>query len=77
MEKLLVKEGCFGGDAPADPDPLEVDEPLLSQLYSASVQGRVVSGPTIADAFCDRLLHNAHRIELHGPSRRQEKKKQN
>ena len=33
--------------------------------------------PTIADAFCDRLLHNAHRIELHGPSRRQEKKKQN
>lgn len=32
--------------------------------------------PTIADAFCDRLLHNAHRIEVHGPSRRQEKKKQ-
>ena len=25
----------------------------------------------------DRLLHNAHRIELHGPSRRQEKTKQN
>jgi DNA replication protein DnaC len=36
-----------------------------------------VGDPTIADAFCDRLLHNAHRIELHGPSRRQEKKKQN
>jgi len=35
-----------------------------------------VGDPTIADAFCDRLLHNAHRIELHGPSRRQEKKKQ-
>ena len=26
--------------------------------------------PTIADAICDRLLHNAHRIVLHGPSRR-------
>jgi DNA replication protein DnaC len=36
-----------------------------------------VGDPTIADAFCDRLLHNAHRIELHGPSRRREKKKQN
>ena len=36
-----------------------------------------VGDPTIADAFCDRLLHNAHRIELNGPSRRQEKKKQN
>ena len=36
-----------------------------------------VGDPTIADAFCDRLLHNAHRIDLHGPSRRQEKKKQN
>jgi len=35
-----------------------------------------VGDPTIADAFCDRLLHNAHRIELHGPSRRQEKTKQ-
>ena len=26
--------------------------------------------PTIADAICDRLLHNAHRIVLQGPSRR-------
>ena len=26
--------------------------------------------PTIADALCDRLLHNAHRIVLQGPSRR-------
>jgi DNA replication protein DnaC len=36
-----------------------------------------MSDATIADAFGDRVLHNAHRIELHGPSRRQEKKKQN
>ncbi len=26
--------------------------------------------PTIADALCDRLLHNAHRVVLQGPSRR-------
>src|SRR6266704_5875055 len=28
--------------------------------------------PTMADAICDRLLHNAHRIALKGPSRRKE-----
>ena len=30
--------------------------------------------PTIADAICDRLLHNAHRIVLQGPSRRKNQK---
>ena len=29
---------------------------------------------TVADAICDRLLHNAHRIVLKGPSRRKEGK---
>jgi DNA replication protein DnaC len=29
---------------------------------------------TLADAICDRLLHNAHRIVLKGPSRRKEAK---
>ena len=29
-----------------------------------------VGDPTIAGAICDRLLHNAHQIVLHGPSRR-------
>jgi len=29
--------------------------------------------PTLADAICDRLLHNAHRILLKGPSRRKER----
>jgi DNA replication protein DnaC len=32
-----------------------------------------VGDPTIADAICDRLLHNAHRIVLQGPSRRKTK----
>jgi DNA replication protein DnaC len=30
--------------------------------------------PTIADAICDRLLHNAHRLVLQGPSRRKNQK---
>jgi DNA replication protein DnaC len=29
-----------------------------------------IGEPTIADAICERLLHNAHRIALKGPSRR-------
>ena len=33
-----------------------------------------VNEPTLADAICDRLLHNAHRIVLKGPSRRKEEK---
>lgn len=28
--------------------------------------------PTVADAICDRILHNAHRLVLKGPSRRKE-----
>lgn len=31
-----------------------------------------IGDPTLADAICDRLLHNAHRIALKGPSRRKE-----
>ncbi len=31
-----------------------------------------IGEPTLADAICDRLLHNAHRILLKGPSRRKE-----
>lgn len=32
-----------------------------------------IGEPTVADAICDRLLHNAHRIALKGPSRRKDK----
>lgn len=34
-----------------------------------------VGDPTIADAILDRLVHNAHRIELKGPSMRDPKRK--
>src|SRR6266545_4645317 len=33
-----------------------------------------IGEPTLADATCDRLLHNSHRIVLKGPSRRKEDK---
>lgn len=34
----------------------------------------LIGDPTLADAICDRLLHNAHRFVLQGPSRRKEGK---
>ena len=33
----------------------------------------VIGDPNTADAICDRLLHNAHRIELKGHSMRKTK----
>jgi DNA replication protein DnaC len=32
-----------------------------------------LADPTLADAICDRLVNNAHRIMLKGPSRRKDK----
>ena len=37
---------------------------------------QVISDPTIGDAIVDRIIYNAHRIELKGTSMR-EKSKQN
>jgi len=45
---------------------------LTSQLPSEKWHDHV-GDPTIADAICDRLLHNAHKIHLKGESRRKEK----
>ena len=45
---------------------------LTSQLPVAQWHDHV-GEPTIADAICDRLLHNAHRVVLQGPSRRRTK----
>lgn len=44
---------------------------MTSQLPTAKWHD-ALGDPTIADAVCDRILHNAHRIVLKGPSRRKE-----
>jgi DNA replication protein DnaC len=44
---------------------------VASQLPSTKWH-EYLGDPTLADAICDRLLHNAHRIVLKGPSRRKE-----
>ena len=35
----------------------------------------VIGEPTFADAILDRLVHNAYRVELNGPSMREAKAK--
>jgi DNA replication protein DnaC len=44
---------------------------LTSQVPTAKWHD-YIGDPTVADAVCDRLLNNAHRIVLKGPSRRKE-----
>jgi len=46
---------------------------ITSQLPPAQWHDYLADA-TLADAICDRLLHNAHRIVLQGPSRRKETK---
>ena len=46
-----------------------MDEDHLS-LYPSFLSSwhEVIGDPTIADAICDRIIDNAHRIELKGDS---------
>jgi len=44
---------------------------MTSQLPTSKWHDHV-GDPTIADAVCERILHNAHRLALKGPSRRKE-----
>lgn len=44
---------------------------VTSQLPSKAWHD-YLGDPTLADSICDRLVHNAHRVELKGPSRRKE-----
>jgi DNA replication protein DnaC len=46
---------------------------VTSQLPPAQWHDHI-GDPTLADAICDRLLHNAHRLVVKGPSRRKEAK---
>ena len=46
---------------------------VTSQLPPANWHD-YLADPTLADAICDRLLNNAHRIVLKGPSRRKSEK---
>jgi DNA replication protein DnaC len=85
--KLKLPQACI--EAIDYPARRELDKAVIRQLatcrWIAEHQQVFVTGatvqwhdhigePTLADAICDRLLHNAHRLVLKGPSRRKEGK---
>lgn len=51
-------------------DRSEQASTLIASQLSAKDWHAGIGDPNLADAMCDRLLHNAHRLELKGPSKR-------
>lgn len=47
---------------------------LITSQFPAKLWHDTIGNPTVADAILDRLIHNAHRIELKGESMRKRKK---
>jgi DNA replication protein DnaC len=45
---------------------------IVTSQLEPKLWHQAIGDPTLADAICDRLLHNAHRLLLKGPSRRKE-----
>jgi DNA replication protein DnaC len=63
-------------------DLLEIMEDrygLKSTIWTSQLPVEIwhdhMGDPTIADAICDRVIHNAHRIVLKGPSKRKNEAK--
>ena len=54
-------------------DRYERASTVITSQLSTKTWHAALNDPTIADAICDRLVHNAHVIELRGPSMRKKK----
>lgn len=54
-------------------DRYEVGSTLITTQLEVKHWHETIGDPTLADAICDRLVHNAHRIELKGGSMRKER----
>jgi len=48
---------------------------LITSQFPVGAWHEAIPDPTVADAILDRLIHNAHRIELKGESMRKRKEK--
>ena len=49
---------------------------LITSQFPVSSWYDLIGDPTVADAILDRLIHNAHKIELKGESMRKNKRKE-
>jgi DNA replication protein DnaC len=51
-------------------DRQESGSTLVASQFPTKLWHDTIGNPTVADAILDRLIHNAHRLELKGPSMR-------
>lgn len=51
-------------------DRHNVRSTIISTQYPVAEWHRLIDDPTLADAICDRLVHNAHQITINGESMR-------
>ena len=56
-------------------DRYDISSTVVTSQLEPSLWHGVIGEETVADSFCDRLVHNAHRIKLKGESIRKEKEK--
>ena len=56
-------------------DRYQVRSTILSSQLPVSKWHEQIGDPTLADGILDRLVHNAHRIEMRGDSMRKNRAK--
>lgn len=54
-------------------DRYQLRSTLLTSQIPVARWHEQIGDPTLADSILDRLVHNAHRIEMHGESMRKER----
>ena len=82
VQLLIVDDfGLAAVDAAARHDLLEILEErygrrstIITSQFPVDHWHDLIGDPTYADAILDRIVHNAHRIDLSGPSLRKERK---
>ena len=50
---------------------------IITSQVPVSLWHEIIGEPTIADAILDRIVHDAHRIEINGESMRKRMKREN
>jgi DNA replication protein DnaC len=58
------------------PARYQIPSTILTSQLPVSRWHEQIGDPTLADAILDRLVHNAHRIEMRGDSMRKNRGKQ-